>query len=50
MGIEEHQKKAQEEATRARNELKKKWSKRANYFFVISILLITVVWYVRYQG
>ena len=48
MGIEEQQKEAQERATKARNELKKKWSKRANYVFVILIVLSTVVWYVRY--
>lgn len=48
MGIEEQQKQAQEEATRARNKLKKKWSKRANYVFVILIVLTTVVWYVRF--
>ena len=50
MGIEEQDKQAQEEATKARKEFKQKWSKRANYFLVISTLLIVVVWYSRYQA
>lgn len=37
-----------EQATHARKELKKTWSRRANISFVVIVVIGLVVWYIVY--
>ena len=45
MGIEDQNKQAQEEATKARNEFKAKMNKLALRVLIISLICTTIIWY-----